>query len=448
MLRKGHGEALESSLRTLLAEHSNRGELWHLLGLALRAQGKSGLDALKYALTLLPEDAEAHVNLGNELGRLGRLSDAITMYERALTLRPDLLAAQLNLGEALLASGLAGQAQRHFRQVIERQAENARAHYGLARVQAGLGLLFEAEAGLRHAIALDDQLLEAHNSLGNLLRSQSRLDEALGAYRRAIDLNPELAELHSNLAVVLRLQEQTLQAQASCRRALKLNPQLVPALITWAETEADQGHFGEAEALYRQVLGIAPDSPEAWAALGRLCRMTSADSAWLETVQRLVKQPLPPNQESLLRYAIGKYLDEVGEYAAAFESYRQANLLDSKLHAGYDRSAMSRMVDGIIERQNHAWLAAKRRTAETSERPVLIVGMPRSGTSLAEQILAAHPAVRGAGELMYWAQAAARSEPVGSLAELASGYLQQLASAQPQRRASSTRCPPTSCIWG
>jgi tetratricopeptide (TPR) repeat protein len=427
LLRNGQVESLESNVSTLLVRHPERGELWHLLGLAQSRQRKSGLEALTRAVALLPEDALALVNLGNELGRLGRPKEAIAHYQRALTLRPDLSEAQQNLGEALLASGAAEQAQRYFRQVLEQQPGNARAHYGLARVQVELGQVSEAEAGLRRAILVDAHLAEAHNSLGNLLRSQSRLNEALGAYRRALDISPELAEIHSNLAVALRLQGQGLQAQESCRRALELNPRLVAALITWAETEADQGQFAEAETLYRRALAITPDCPEAWAGLGRLRRMTPADAVWLETVQQLVAQPLPPSQESLLRYAIGKYLDDLGEYDAAFESYRRANALDRKLHAGYERGAMSRMVDDIIQRQNRTWLDAHRLSDQTSERAVLIVGMPRSGTSLAEQILAAHPAVLGAGELPYWAEAAARSGQARSPRELGSGYLHQLA---------------------
>ena len=427
MLRGGAADSLESSVRTLLATYPQCGELWHLLGLAQRRLGQPGLEALLRAVALLPDDAEAHVNLGNELGRLGRLDEAIASYERALRLRPAMSEAQLNLGEALLATGAPETAYRHFRELLAHQGESARVHYGLARAQAELGQQREAEAGFRRALALDERLTEAHNSLGNLLRSQSRLDEALSAYRRALDLNPELAELHSNLAVVLRLMEQGPRAQASCERALALNPRLTAAWITWAETEADQGRFEEAEALYRRALETAPDSPEVWAGMGRLRRMTIADAAWLEGAQRLVSQSLPPRQESLLRYAIGKYLDEVGEYGAAFESYRLANELDRKLHPNYDRLALSRRVDEIIQRQHRAWLAEHRVGPETPERAVLIVGMPRSGTSLAEQILAAHPDVVGAGELMYWAQSAARAEPAAMLKELASGYRQQLA---------------------
>jgi tetratricopeptide (TPR) repeat protein len=425
LLNEGHPDAVESRLRALLADHSNQGELWHLLGLAQRRQGKSGLEALGRAVALLPGAAEAHVNLGNEFARIGRHVDAIDSYERALRLSPGTDQALQNLGEALLATGAAEQAHIRFCRIVERHPENARAHYGMARALADLGRLTESEAAFRRAIALDGSLVEAYNSLGNLLRSQSRLDDALDAYQHALALDPQLAELHSNIAVVWRLQGHGVRSQESCRRALELNPGLEAALITWAESEADAGHFAAAEALYRRALAVAPESVDAWAGLGRLRRLTPADNDWLESVQLILKKPLLPRQESVLRYIIGKYFDEVGDYAAAFEAYRRANELDSKLHPSYNRGAMSAMVDKIVECQDRAWLDAHRQRREISECPVLVVGMPRSGTSLVEQILAAHRSVVGAGELMYWAQVAARVQR-DTLGELAGAYLKQL----------------------
>jgi tetratricopeptide (TPR) repeat protein len=426
LLRSGQTALLEPKLRALLAEQPGRGELWHLLGLTQRQQGVPCLEALSQAVRLLPEDPESAVNLGNELARLKRHAEAIASYERALVLRPDMADAHLNLGEALLATGLAARAREHYCRTLKHQPHNLQALYGLARSDAALGDLNSAERGYRKVLALNDSWAEAHNSLGNVLRSQARVDEALAAYRRALAVNPNLAEVHGNFAIALRLDGQVSAAQESCRRALELDPGLIAALITWAETQADQGQFDAAEALYRQVLALAPESPEAWAGLGRLRRMTRADARWFEAVQRLAAKPLPPRQESLLRYAMGKYLDEVGDYVLAFENFGRANALDRMLHARYDAQAAHNRVTEIIRSGNAVAASMRSAAAESSARAVLIIGMPRSGTSLGEQILASHPQVFGAGELMYWSEAAAQGSGPNASRDFAADYLQKL----------------------
>ena len=127
-----------------------------------------------------------------------------------------------------------------------------------------------------------------------------------------------------------------------------------------------------------------------------------------------------------LRYAIGKYFDDVQDYEQAFGSYRLANELTRRFGARYDRQLLTRSVDRMTAMFDREWLRRSRLAAIRSERPVFIVGMPRTGTTLAEQILASHPAVFGAGELPFWNDAAAAHDS-GTLDALAEEYLRQLA---------------------
>jgi len=136
--------------------------------------------------------------------------------------------------------------------------------------------------------------------------------------------------------------------------------------------------------------------------------MTRADGAWLEGVEALLAKPLPLAHQTGLRYALGKYYDDLGEYSEAFSHYRQANELSKRHAARYDRAQLTQYIDGIIGNFDAAFAAASHSGASVSELPVFVVGMPRSGTTLIEQILASHSQAVGAGEVNFWERAAER----------------------------------------
>jgi len=131
-------------------------------------------------------------------------------------------------------------------------------------------------------------------------------------------------------------------------------------------------------------------------------KMTTDDAQWLHRAEGLLAKQLPLGHEISLRYALGKYFDDVGQYDAAFGHYRQANELTQRYGIKYNRAALTQRIDRIIRSFDTRFLRECRDGASASEVPVLIVGMPRSGTSLTEQILASHPAVFGGGEVTFW----------------------------------------------
>jgi tetratricopeptide (TPR) repeat protein len=238
--------------------------------------------------------------------------------------------------------------------------------------------------------------------------------------------------------MVLRLGGRTAEAEASGRKALELNADAA-ASVLMAELHADNGRFAEAEELFRHAVALDPDSAEGWAGMAHLRKMTAGDSAWLAQAQRIAERRLPPRQEVYLRYAIGKYFDDVREFDQAFHNYRRANELTKLYSAQYDREEMPRAVDLIIRSYDKKWTLLPRPHAISSARPVFIVGMPRSGTTLAEQILASHPAVFGAGELMFWNNASAtyqssarnHKESESLIGKLAADYQELLAGLAP-----------------
>jgi tetratricopeptide (TPR) repeat protein len=412
--------------------------LWQLLALARTRQGKDAVQALEMAVRCAPENAVAQLNLGNALARLGRHEEAEVTFGRALALDPEFAEAHNNLGELQLERQRPEAALASFREAARIRPDYATAHENLARVLvrlqrfdeallsgcravaispqsaashdilgsalAGLFRSEEALASFARALEIDPSFAAAHANMGQALRATGRLDEAVAAYRRALLIAPRLVQARTELATALRLQHRTLQAEESCRQALGVDPDCAAAVLVLAELEADAGRFAESEQLLRRALSLDPDSAEAWAGLARVRRMTPADRAWLETAQRLIAQALAPKQELLLHYAIGKYLDDVGDFEHAFRNYRHANELAKRCGPPHDRGALANAVDLIIHAHDAQWINRRREALPQSSRPVFIVGMMRSGTTLAEQILASHPAVSGAGELTFWSR--------------------------------------------
>ncbi len=362
LAKSGRYAALEVAARELIAQNPNGGLLWKFLGLALWSLRKDATAAMRRAAELLPNDAEAHGNLGNALRACGQLEGALQSHRRALTIDP-----------------------------------------GYA---------------------------EAHNNLGSVLQDLGCLEEAADCFRRAVDLKPGFALAHGNLGNVLSLLNRHEESETSCRRALDLNPTHTAAMVQLAENLAVRGRFDAAENLLRCAIAIEPDMPEALAGLVRWRRLSSGDSAWLTAAQRAIGNCLAPRREIPLRYAIGKYFDDLADYDQAFANYRYANELAKVGRRLHDRGKFTAGVERIIQTFDGGWLSRASSMANGSQRPVLIVGMPRSGTTLAEQILDSHAAVFGAGELPFWHRAASRyldargdADDVGVLRQLAHEYL-------------------------
>ena len=131
-------------------------------------------------------------------------------------------------------------------------------------------------------------------------------------------------------------------------------------------------------------------------------KMTAADAPWQAAVESLLARGPPLSHAIGLRYALGKYFDDLGRHDEAFRHFRTANELTKRHGAVYDGEKLRRRIDGLIAAFDGQFVRTPpRASASASERPVFVLGMPRSGTSLAEQILASHPAVFGAGEVIF-----------------------------------------------
>lgn len=311
-----------------------------------------------------------------------------------------------------LARGAHAEAMECYQQLVNFDTRNALARNGLGIALAQLGRYDEAEEQLRRAIGIRAAFPEAQFNLAGVLQLAGRYQESEMCLRRALKLKPVYLEARVSLGMCLALLNRLPEARDSYEKALRTAPRHAPALVGLGKIEALEGRFGEAESAYRRALEVEPAASYAWAALVWLRRMTPADSAWLKRAEEIAASGPAPHDESTLRFAMGKYCDDVADFPRAFRNYQRANELQRMRARTYDRQSHARFVDDLVRIYTSEALARPQAGASDSERPVFVVGMPRSGTSLVEQIIASHPAVHGAGELEFWLSAVRKHETV------------------------------------
>jgi tetratricopeptide (TPR) repeat protein len=337
-------------------------------------------------------------------------------------------------GNDCLARGACAEAVNCYEELLSLDPRHAVARNNLGAAFCSLGRYQEAEAQFRRAIESNARFPDPHNNLGTVLRWRGRVVQSEAPLRRALKLKPTYLDAQVNLAQTLVLLYRWREAKGLLEKALKISPRNVGALVALGQIVAAEGALAEAETLLRRAAEIDPNAQSACAALVTLRRMTPADADWLKRAEAIAAAGLAPHDEANIRYAIGKYCDDVGDFGRAFRSYRRANELQKLAAEPYDRQSRTRFVDDMRRVYTRETLAHAHAGASDSARPVFVVGMPRSGTSLVEQIIASHPAAQGAGELGFWSDAmrkhedAIRREPIGEplTSRLSAAYLRTL----------------------
>ncbi len=291
-----------------------------------------------------------------------------------------------------------------YESLIELKPKDAEAHNNLGAVLHRLQRHPEADAHFRRALHLRRKYPEALVNLGAVLQSQECFVESESVLRQAERLRPGYGEARILLAKALALQNKSLEARALFELTLRSSPGDVEAMLGMARVATIEGRFEEAEDWLSRVLRMegSPGEVSALSAQVVLRRMTASDASWLERAQRAAAGGLAPGEEITLRFAMGKYHDDVGDYARAFQCYRRANALARAQAPKYSQDARESLVEDLIRAYGSESIAAIGSGASESEQPVFVVGMPRSGTTLVTQIIASHPAAKGAGEIDFW----------------------------------------------
>ena len=261
------------------------------------------------------------------------------------------------------------------------------------------GRLADAEALYSKVLAEWPELADTWYNLARLQRRAGKFDAALASYQQALDRGIEQPEeVHLNRGVIysdcLRRDE---AAEQELQTALALNPQYVPALFNLANLREDYGRRSDALELYERILALEPGNHEALSRYASLKLARQSDDPLVARLQAALRTPgIDAAARASLGFALGKVLDACGDYDAAFDAYSAANRA-GRIH-GYDRAAHERFVDELIRCFDTTPPAM---TQALQPEPIFICGMFRSGSTLTEQVLAAHSQVEAGGELAF-----------------------------------------------
>ena len=283
----------------------------------------------------------------------------------------------------------------------------------------------DAESAYRGYIAGEPQDPVARFNFACFLRRRGRLEEALDAHQAALDLRIERPEeVLSNMAVIQAELRRDAAAKLLLERALAANPAHIPALFNLALHHEEYGDLPRALALYRQVLALNPAWHDALVRIAHAETVVEADGEIVRRLRRALRRSdLEPLTRESLHFALGKALDDCGRYEEAFAQFAAGNAVSRLRLVRYDRYAIEQGVDKLIASFDAARIAS---ATPVSDSPlVFVTGMFRSGSTLFEQVLAAHPRVTAGGEIEYFMRVPISLDPRDWEA-LGRGYLDYL----------------------
>jgi tetratricopeptide (TPR) repeat protein len=374
--------------------HNNRA-----IVLAVMKRPDEALLSYGRALALSPGLTTVLNNRGNLLQELGRIDEALADYDKALALDPNFVAALNGRGSALQKLNHTSAAEQELRRAIALKPDYVEAYCNLGIVFTDYGRLQEAEAVIRHAIELKPDHVVSLCNLAKVLGDLGKYDEAEEVIRRAVTLDPGHAEAHFNLGNVLMLLGRYHEAEAATRRAIALKPTLAGAHHNLGVALMDLGRLTEAREASERAIALAPREPMHFRQLGEVMKYANGDP-FLTALEVLSKDEasLAVTKQIDLHFALAKAYADIGRPEDEFRRLLAGNKL-KRARIEYDEAAVLGVIDRVQQVFTSEFIRVAQGAGEPSVTPIFIVGMPRSGTTLVEQILASHPQVYGAGEL-------------------------------------------------
>ncbi len=371
------------------------------LGALYLASGRpaDAIASFETAIKLDPQQASAYHGLATALERSGRGEEADAARKRFLALSPGSKA----LAEAaqLRLAGQTGRAESICGEILAKDPRNIHALRLLARICADTQRDAAAEGLLRRILSLAPDSLFAYQDQARLFLERSRFHEAITMLDEAVSLRPDAADLHQALADTLSIVGRSAEALAAYDKVLALQPDSARALLGRGHMSRILGRREESIAAYRRCALVRPDVGDAWWSLATVRGLQFTESERATMQQQFAAAQLGSDSAIALQFALARAWEKQGNYEEAWKYYEAANEAKRRKVA-YDPVELEtqhdvrlRVFGERLERQAVAAGAAR------SARPIFITGVPRSGSTLIEQILACHEDVEGCGELPY-----------------------------------------------
>jgi tetratricopeptide (TPR) repeat protein len=351
------------------------------------------------AIELLPDFVQAHSNRGNALQRLKRFAEAEPAYRRAIELQPDFADGWNNFGTCLRELGRLDEAESAYRKALELQPNNPDMLDNLALALKDLDRLDEAVEAIRRSLVIDPTRDMFWTHCATILLDQEKFDEAADAASRALALNPKNHDAVNQMGQIAFERGDLEGSLGHYRRALALNPDLADAHNNMGNALKELGRLDEAQGAYLEALRVEPDLTGAYVNLADSKTFTPSDRHLVAMEGLAAKTDgLSATDRIHLGFALGKAYADLKDYPRAFRHLREANAAKRAITA-YDETAAFDFFDRLERTFTAAAIRARFGSGDPSAMPIFVIGMPRSGTTLVEQILASHPMVFGAGEL-------------------------------------------------
>jgi tetratricopeptide (TPR) repeat protein len=360
-------------------------------------------------------EARRCAGTGVRLVQEGRVADGIALLKRSVRLNPSAAAAQHDLGAALIAAGQREQAAQAFAAALRLNPDSASAHHHLAQILDSQGQEEKAMAGYRAAVALKPNLVAAQLRLGDLYAERGLRVEAAAAFRAAAravkgTLTARLAE-----ARALEASGALDEALGAMRAIVEEHPENAEARGMLGKLLGEAGLSAEAVAHHLRAAQLSPDRGAAWYGVAANRKFTAEDGPLIaEMAAALARPNMPLQDRRSLCFALGKAHDDMGNYEAAMQNFEAGNRLRAR-SGRLDRDALVRHIDRRIEATPLGYRDRQPDPGVEDATPIIIVGMPRSGSTLTEQILSSHPEVAAGGELLFWSARDNRRDDIWSL---------------------------------
>jgi len=355
-------------IEALVKEFPNSPILYNIRASCYKANGQMDVSIKDYekAITLKPDYAEAYYNLGITLRELGQIDAALKSYEKALAIKHEYPGAHNNLGSILLDLGSLDSATDHF----------------------------------EWALAFKPNYPEAHNNLGVVERKLEKFDQAIKSFEKAIDIEPNYVQAHSNLGNILQDIGQLDTAMNCYKNALEINPNHTQCYLDIGLIHKEKGQIDDAIKFFEKALTINPNYAVAYDNLSDIKKYTINKKHITKMQSLLSSDMLGPSDRRHLCFALAKVNENLDNQDELFKYLHEANRLrKEELNYSLDRSKTLFSTVKEIFSSSYPNIEKSLSSEPSTFKPIFIVGMPRSGTTLVEQIISSHHAVHGAGEL-------------------------------------------------
>jgi tetratricopeptide (TPR) repeat protein len=366
------------------------------------------------------------LHLAAELLKTGRSADAVAPLQEAALLRPCDPLIQHDLGLACLESGRLPQAIAAFQRAVSSDPRYADAYFRLGIALEKHGDPGSAVVAYHRATELEPALGEAWFRAGALVHTMGHRQEAIGCFRRAASSGPKTRFGRLGAARALLTEDRDIEAERVLRRALADDPASAMAHDLLGNLLAESGRFQEAYECFTRAVAIAPLMAGSYYDLVRCRPVTPADEGLIARMEAALCTPgLEVEPRLRVHLALGKAADDLGRYEQAMQHFDAADALRPS-SASFDGAALDAEIDRIIARCSPGLIAQAMQRGSGDSTPILVIGMPRSGTTLVEQIISSNRAVRAGGELNFWNERGAIWHQAGA-AGIEAPFLEQAA---------------------